>query len=348
MRPALEPIGAFTVLVGQEFGSIADGIGNIPSRSAAEIVVPPDARLVFDQEWYFRENPDVADAGVDGLIHYLQLGGFEGKDPCPLFDSDWYLRMQCPEGRLAGLNPLVHYLKFGAEEGRDPHPLFHTDWYVRQNPDLPAGVNPLVHYVTKGAIEGRPPSEMFVKSMALPPVGAADAVVSVFPREEPVNPKISVVIPVFNKAGYLPECLNSVLAQSLKEIEVICVNDGSSDGSRDVLQEYYERDGRVIIVDSPRSLGAAVARNIGINCSRGEFLQFTDADDVLPQSAFEKLYEATRSDGVEVVRGGLAEFSDLSASARCKSFAPASKQGGFDRHGGSFTSVVPYDLPHRP
>ena len=268
---------------------------------------------LFDRDWYLEQNPEVQAAGIDPLVHYLELGGFEGRDPNPLFDSDWYLQRH-PHAALTGLNPLVHYVRYGAAEGRDPHPLFDTDWYVKHTADLPAGINPLIHYIAKGAREGRPPSELFVDVMTPPSKGPTHAAVCMSARRRSDIPKVSIVIPVFNKAPYLSECLNSVLAQSFRDIEVVCVDDGSSDGSQNILEAYYAKDERIVIVRLPHSLGAAIARNIGINCARGAYLQFTDADDVLPATAIEALYGAATSDGLELVRGNLAFFSDSSGT----------------------------------
>jgi GT2 family glycosyltransferase/glycosyltransferase involved in cell wall biosynthesis len=115
----------------------------------------------FDRDWYFAQNPDVAKAGANPLVHYLRFGAREGRDPNPLFDTDWYLA-QNPDVAKAGANPLVHYLRFGAKEGRDPNPLFDTDWYLAQNPDVAeAGANPLIHYLRFGAKEGRDPNPQF-------------------------------------------------------------------------------------------------------------------------------------------------------------------------------------------
>ncbi len=125
-----------------------------------------DMRLVsasglFDKDWYLRRNPDVAQAGVSPLRHYLRRGALEGRDPNMLFDSDWYLT-QYPDVAKAGVNPLVHYLRHGANEGRDPSPDFDTDWYLQQYQDVAkAGVNPLVHYVLFGTREGRSPRPGF-------------------------------------------------------------------------------------------------------------------------------------------------------------------------------------------
>jgi hypothetical protein len=116
---------------------------------------------LFDSLWYLRQNPDVREAKVDPVAHYLQFGAAEGRGAHPLFAAEWYLR-QNPDVRDAGVNPLAHYLDFGGAEGRDPHPLFDTAWYLRQNPDLrAAGVNPLAHYVEFGGAEGIDPPTLF-------------------------------------------------------------------------------------------------------------------------------------------------------------------------------------------
>src|SRR5262249_32922549 len=94
-------------------------------------------------------------AGVNPLVHYLQFGAAEGRDPNSQFSTLWYLS-RYPDVTAAGVNPLVHYLQFGTAEGRDPSPRFKTRWYLAENPDVAAcGVNPLAHYLEFGAAEGR-------------------------------------------------------------------------------------------------------------------------------------------------------------------------------------------------
>jgi len=79
---------------------------------------------LFDTDWYLGRHPDIAQSGVNPLIHYFKHGTEHGCDPHPLFDSDWYLE-QCPDVAQAGLNPLAHYLQIGAREGRSPNKLLH-------------------------------------------------------------------------------------------------------------------------------------------------------------------------------------------------------------------------------
>ncbi len=108
---------------------------------------------IFDRKWYLAQNPDVAKAGVNPLIHYLRRGGFEARDPSPHFDSDWYL-VQNPDVAAAGLNPLVHYLRRGGFEGRNPNPYFDSDGYLAENLDVAkAGINPLVQYIRLGGVK---------------------------------------------------------------------------------------------------------------------------------------------------------------------------------------------------
>ena len=92
------------------------------------------------------------------------------------------------------------------------------------------------------------------------------------------NPKVSVIIPVYNTEKYLRECLDSVVNQTLKDIEIICVDDGSTDGSLAILHEYEEKDSRVKVYMQEKS-NAGAARNVGLSKATGEYLAFLDSDD---------------------------------------------------------------------
>ena len=92
--------------------------------------------------------------------------------------------------------------------------------------------------------------------------------------------KISVIIPIYNTAQYLRQCLDSVIHQSLKDIEIICVDDGSTDNSLQILQEYAKKDKRIIILQQENQ-GAGVARNYGMKVATAEYLSFLDSDDFL-------------------------------------------------------------------
>ena len=104
------------------------------------------------------------------------------------------------------------------------------------------------------------------------------------------KPVISVIVPVYNVEEYLPKCLDSILNQTFSNIEIICVNDGSTDGSRKILEEYKKRDFRIKIVDKKNG-GLSSARNAGMKVATGEFYSFIDSDDWIDKTMLEKLYE---------------------------------------------------------
>ena len=119
--------------------------------------------------------------------------------------------------------------------------------------------------------------------------------------------KISVIIPIYNSEKYLHDCLDSVLSQTLDDIEVICINDGSVDGSLDILKGYAEKDKRIVVLDKANE-GVAVARNIGINKANGEFVCFMDSDDLYPtDDVLETLYSKAKENNV-LVAGGEFQF----------------------------------------
>lgn len=110
-----------------------------------------------------------------------------------------------------------------------------------------------------------------------------------------LEPKISIIVPVNNVEGYLSSCLDSLINQTFKEIEIICVNDGSTDFSQDVLEEYSKKDSRVIVINEKQKKGQAFARNQGLKIARGEYIGFMDGDDWAELDMFEKLYESAKT-----------------------------------------------------
>lgn len=94
------------------------------------------------------------------------------------------------------------------------------------------------------------------------------------------QPKVSIIVPVYNVEEYLVKCLDSLVNQTLKEIEIICINDGSTDNSLEILNTYAQKDSRITIIDK-KNEGVSAARNTGLNISKGEYIMFVDSDDYL-------------------------------------------------------------------
>ncbi len=103
--------------------------------------------------------------------------------------------------------------------------------------------------------------------------------------------KFSIIIPVYNVESYLRECLDSVLQQSFADWETICINDGSTDNSAAILEEYGHKDGRFKIIDQPNG-GLSAARNTGLKAATGEYVLFLDSDDWLEGDALERVSES--------------------------------------------------------
>lgn len=101
--------------------------------------------------------------------------------------------------------------------------------------------------------------------------------------------KISVIVPVYNAERFLEKCIRSIMASTLKEIEIICVNDGSKDKSIDILRNLEKEDNRIIVIDKENE-GASKARNIGIDMAKGEYIAFVDSDDFIDDSMYVCMY----------------------------------------------------------
>ena len=112
--------------------------------------------------------------------------------------------------------------------------------------------------------------------------------------------KVSVIIPVYNTENFLRECLDSVINQTLKDIEIICVDDGSTDDSLNILKEYAEKDNRIKVL-TQKNKGAGAARNLGLINASGEYLSFPDADDFFELDMLEKFYQKAKDENSDIV-----------------------------------------------
>lgn len=112
-------------------------------------------------------------------------------------------------------------------------------------------------------------------------------------------PKVSVVVPVYNTEKYLRKCLDSLVNQTLEELEIIVVDDGSTDGSVDILKEYQTRYSDRFFVICKENEGQGIARNIGIKECSGEYIGFMDSDDYLELDMYEKMYEAAQTESAD-------------------------------------------------
>lgn len=127
--------------------------------------------------------------------------------------------------------------------------------------------------------------------------------------------KVSVIIPVYNSRDFLSRCLDSVCHQTLKDIEIICVNDCSRDNSLEILNDYARKFSHLKVIDCQTNGGESVARNIGLEAATGKYIGFVDNDDEIDLDFYEKLYNKAIEENADIAKGELHEIGyDLKES----------------------------------
>ena len=121
--------------------------------------------------------------------------------------------------------------------------------------------------------------------------------------------KVSVIIPVYNVEKYLEECLQSVCKQTLKDIEIICINDGSTDKSGQILKDFAKKDKRIVLIEQENQ-GVSIARNNGIKVAKGEYIGFVDSDDWIDPDFYEKLYQSAKKFDTDIALAGHKSYID--------------------------------------
>lgn len=111
--------------------------------------------------------------------------------------------------------------------------------------------------------------------------------------------KVSVIVPVYNVEKYLKRCLDSLINQTLSDIDIICINDGSKDSSLQILEQYAQKDSRIVIYNQENS-GLSVARNTGLEHASGEYIGFVDSDDWVDLDFYEKLYKSAKNNNADI------------------------------------------------
>lgn len=125
--------------------------------------------------------------------------------------------------------------------------------------------------------------------------------------------KVSIIIPVYNIESFLPRCLDSIVGQTMREIEIITVNDGSTDRSLDILHSYAKKDKRIRVF-SQENKGLSVSRNLGICIAQGDYILFVDGDDFIDSESCERLYREAIDNNLDIVAAGYCEVRNNTVS----------------------------------
>ena len=120
--------------------------------------------------------------------------------------------------------------------------------------------------------------------------------------------KISLIIPVYNVEKYLARCLDSVMKQTFRDLEIICVDDGSTDNSSDILQKYAKKDERIVVITQANA-GLSAVRNVGISKAKGKYIGFIDSDDWIDFDFCEKLYNCAEKYSADIAVAGIVRVN---------------------------------------
>lgn len=118
--------------------------------------------------------------------------------------------------------------------------------------------------------------------------------------DDGIEKAVSVIVPIYNTQEYLSDCLDSIIFQSLKNIEILCINDGSTDQSLEIMQEYAKKDNRIVVINQ-KNCGLSATRNRGIELAKGKYIFFLDSDDKICNHALQLLYESAEENDSEAV-----------------------------------------------
>lgn len=123
-------------------------------------------------------------------------------------------------------------------------------------------------------------------------------------------PKVSVIVPCYNVEKYVKRCLESLTHQTLKDIEIICIDDKSNDNTLKILRDYARKDKRIQVIKKQKNQGVAIARNDGLKKSRGTYVSFVDPDDYVDLDFYEKLYNAAIQTKADIIKGNVLIYND--------------------------------------
>ena len=113
--------------------------------------------------------------------------------------------------------------------------------------------------------------------------------------------KVSIIVPVYNSEKYLKRCIDSLINQTMSDIEIIIIDDCSSDGSKDIINSYAKKDKRIKVIRNKKNMGIGYNRNLGIKFATGEYISFIDSDDWANETMCDKMYEKAKKEGLDLV-----------------------------------------------
>lgn len=256
---------------------------------------------IFNETWYLSEYPDVKYLNISPINHYLNLGVLEGCNPSPYFNTRNYL-----ENHNIGINPLVHYILY-----RNSNVNFPTYTYEKNELNIQRYNNKSIIYneLSRVRFEETDPiidfEDLLAKSYISPYISSPfsfehkrcfsfmDHLAKYLRKnlkKSDFNPLVSIIIPVYNGISIIKNAINSALNQTYKNIELIIIDDGSIDGTFELL-ENLDND-KITILKNDINKGVSNARNQGLMHANGEYIAYLDADNLWDSKYIESMIGA--------------------------------------------------------
>lgn len=247
----------------------------------------PAVHDINEEGWQAEPGPIVSEENAVGGLSDSEIAQIRGE-----FDAAFYLS-EYPDVRISGLDPFLHYMTLGWLERRNPSADFDTKFYLDLYTDIAdSGMNPFVHWALYGKRELRA-SISFRQKMA----------------KKRYAPKVSAIVPNFNHGRFLAQRLDSILAQTYPNVDIIVLDDCSSDGSREVIDGYVERyPGRITkIYNETNSGGVFNQWRKGVDAVDGQIVWICESDDFCEPDFVEKLVPYFADDSVQIAFGRILE-----------------------------------------
>lgn len=272
----------------------------------------------LDTEYYLARYPDVKKSGADPIAHYFDIGWRDNRDPTRWFCTKDYLDLY-PDVAAGGYNPFYHFVVYGRKEGRRPNNRsdewqtiadeFDIGFYLASYPDVAESqTEPIQHYINDGWRERRDPAPWFstkhyldqqhdVRDAGINPfyhyikIGRAQRRKPSRTRSSSCTLSVSVIVPSYNHAEFLPERLESILRQTYDRMEILILDDGSTDGSREIIEDYRRRyPDKIRTLYNEQNSGSVFQQwRRGLQQARGELIWICESDDSCERTFLEVL-----------------------------------------------------------
>lgn len=279
---------------------------------------------LLNKKWYLEKYKDVSLLGMDPIEHYLKYGAYMGRDPSTNFSAAFYKENFLD--KKSNENPLLHYIQVGKRKGYKIRPnAIHLRNLLKNNEKLKAKY--LSQFCAKTVRETYPIIEMAVETSGeklrghdyahainislFQPNGMSPVVIesensdknffleidSTIEEKVLDGALITVIMPAFNSEKTIKKAINSILNQTWGNIQLIVIDDCSSDETYDIAHQALKHDERAILLKNKKNVGPYVSKNIALSYAKGEYITGQDADDWSHPQRFEKHMELIRKDG---------------------------------------------------